>query len=67
MICVTHQPQVAAQGHYHCNVHKVSRNDHTVSQIQYLDHPAKIQEIARMLGGLTITAHTLAHAKELLL
>jgi len=62
VLCITHQPQTAAQGHQHLYVEKNTGQ----FQVRHLDHEAKIREVARMLGGLEITAHTLAHAKELM-
>lgn len=67
VLCVTHLPQVAAQGHHHLHVNKVTRKDSTYTGIDLLSTDAKVSEIARMLGGVKITDQTLAHAKELLL
>ncbi|MDX2165012.1 MAG: DNA repair protein RecN [Gammaproteobacteria bacterium] len=66
VICITHLPQVAAQGTHHISVSKTSTDDHTASQIKILNSEEKIQEIARMLGGVTITEQTIAHARELI-
>lgn len=66
VFCVTHQPQVAASAHHHFVVEKHSDNEQTYSQIVPLINSEKIDEIARMLGGLTITEQTRSHAKELL-
>ena len=66
VFCVTHQPQVASCAHHHYRVEKQSDHQQTLTQIHLLDFGAKINEIARMLGGLTITDQTLSHAKELL-
>lgn len=66
VFCVTHQPQVAASAHHHFEVKKYSDNHQTFSQITTLNTEQKIEEIARMLGGLTITQQTRSHAKELL-
>ncbi len=66
VFCVTHQPQVAASAHHHFVVEKHSDNEQTFSQIVPLRHLDKVDEIARMLGGLTITEQTRSHAKELL-
>lgn len=66
IFCVTHQPQVAASAHHHFVVAKYSDNEQTYSSILPLDNREKIDEIARMLGGLTITDQTRSHAKELL-
>ena len=66
VLCITHLPQVAAQGHHHIKVDKVNRNNMTFSHIQHLVGAEKVQEIARMLGGVEITKTTLAHAKEMI-
>ena len=67
VFCVTHQPQVAAAAHHHCLVEKYNDQQHTYSRILPLAQPAKIDEIARMLGGLMITTQTRSHAEELIL
>ena len=67
VFCVTHQPQVASAAHHHFLVEKSSDNQHTYCQVLALANEAKIDEIARMLGGLTITQQTRSHAHELLL
>ncbi len=66
VFCVTHQPQVAASAHNHFRVEKQSDNKQTFTQIINLKSIDKVDEIARMLGGLTITELTRSHAKELL-
>ncbi|WP_133129919.1 DNA repair protein RecN [Legionella yabuuchiae] len=66
VFCVTHQPQVAASAHHHFVVEKHSDNQQTYSRIIALEPSDKIDEIARMLGGLKITEQTRSHAKELL-
>jgi DNA repair protein RecN (Recombination protein N) len=66
VFCVTHQPQVAASAHNHFVVEKQSDNKQTITRITLLKSADKIDEIARMLGGLTITEQTRSHAKELL-
>ena len=66
VLCVTHLPQVAVQGHQHFRVVKTSTQDHTESRVIHLDPENRKQEIARMLGGIEITAQSLAHAGELL-
>ena len=66
LFCVTHQPQVASCAHHHFMVEKYTDNEQTFSRVIPLADPDKIDEIARMLGGLTITAQTRSHAKELL-
>jgi DNA repair protein RecN (Recombination protein N) len=64
--CVTHQPQVAASAHHHFEVKKYTENQQTFSLITRLTPENKIEEIARMLGGLTITPQTRVHAQEML-
>jgi DNA repair protein RecN (Recombination protein N) len=66
VLCVTHLPQVASQGNQHFQVSKRNQAGKTVSQIEALDSKARVEEIARMLGGLEITATTRKHARELL-
>lgn len=67
VICVSHQPQVAAQAHQHLSVSKQSVDGQTDSQMTLLSDEEKIAEIARMLGGLKLTDQTMAHAREMLL
>jgi DNA repair protein RecN (Recombination protein N) len=67
VLCVTHLPQVASQANQHFQVAKgTTANGKTVSHIDVLDNKARIEEVARMLGGLEITATTRKHARELL-
>ena len=66
VLAVTHLPQVAACGEHHWQVKKHLADDKTISEIQVLDHTGRIEEIARMLGGETITDTTRSHAAELL-
>jgi DNA repair protein RecN (Recombination protein N) len=66
VLCVTHLPQVAAQGHTHLRVSKAADGGNTHSQIETLDTGARGEEIARMLGGIEITKETRAHAKQML-
>lgn len=66
VLCVTHLPQVAACAHQHFEVSKQQQNQQTLSQTQLLDNAQRVEEIARMLGGMTITDTTRQHAKELL-
>ena len=65
-LCVTHLPQVAAQGHAHLMVSKHSDGDATRTHIERLDARARRDELARMLGGIEITRETRAHAKKML-
>ncbi len=66
VLCVTHLPQVAAKAHHHFKVEKKQTKNSTATQIVLLDKKERIQEVARMLGGITITQNTLAHAEEML-
>ena len=66
VLCVTHLPQVAAQANWQWQVRKTTRDGVTLSSIQPLDDGGRVQEIARMLGGVDITEITLQHASELL-
>ena len=65
VLCVTHLPQVAAQAHQHFKVDKQTDGASTHTQVLPLDASARVTEIARMLGGLELTASTLAHAREM--
>ena len=66
VLCVTHLPQVAAQGHQHVKVSKQSSDNKTLAESRTLTEKESLEEIARMLGGVKITKRTLAHAKEML-
>jgi DNA repair protein RecN (Recombination protein N) len=66
VLCVTHLPQVASQANQHFQVSKSSVAGKTVSRIDALDNKGRVEEVARMLGGLEITATTRKHAQELL-
>jgi len=66
IFAITHLPQVAAQSLNHYKVSKEQINGETVSQIILLDDSGRVEELARMLGGVKITDTTIEHAKELL-
>lgn len=66
VFCVTHLPQVAAQGHQHLLVQKQTSGEGTQSSVLALEVDQRTAEIARMLGGVRITEQTLAHAREML-
>ncbi len=67
VLCVTHLPQVASQANQHFQVAKSTlASGKTASRIDILDAKARVEEVARMLGGLEITATTRKHARELL-
>ncbi len=65
VLCVTHLPQVAAQGHHHLQVTKSGESGTVQTRVVPLDRDLRVQEVARMLGGVKITDQTLAHAKEM--
>ena len=66
VMCVTHLPQVAAQAHHHLQVSKLTGDKTTRTRIRPLTGNERVEEIARMLGGQTITASTRQHAREML-
>jgi len=66
VLCVTHLPQVAAQAHQQLRVRKETRDGETHTRIEPLDPGARMEEIARMLGGTEITQRTRDHAREML-
>ena len=65
VLCVTHLPQVASQAHQHLYVKK-DQAETTSSTVDLLDTKQRIEEVARMLGGVNMTENTLAHAEEML-
>nr|VFJ62301.1 MAG: DNA replication and repair protein RecN [Candidatus Kentron sp. FW] len=66
VLCITHLPQVASQAHHHLKVRKCIDRDSTKVDLASLEETTRVQEIARMLGGVRITDKTLAHAREML-
>ena len=66
VLAVTHLPQVAACGQQHWQVRKHNSKGQTVSEINVLNATDRVNEIARMLGGETITDTTRSHAREML-
>ena len=66
VLCVTHLPQVAACAHQHFEVSKQLVGQVTTSHIDLLSDSQRVEEIARMLGGMTITETTRQHAQEML-
>lgn len=66
VLCVTHLPQVAACADWQWRIAKVERGGPTVSEVTVLGRDERIEEIARMLGGVNITATTREHAAEML-
>ena len=66
VLCVTHLPQVAARGDQHFVVSKAMVDARPVSRIAALERKARVEELARMLGGVEITETTRKHAREML-
>ena len=66
VMCVTHLPQVAGCGHHHFFVSKTTDGEMTETHMQPLNKRARLQELARLLGGSEVTRNTLANARELL-
>lgn len=66
VLCITHLPQVAAQAHQHLRVSKQAHDERTATAVERLPCDARVDEIARMLGGVNITERTRAHAAEML-
>lgn len=66
VLCVTHQPQVAALAHQHLQVSKQTEQDNTHTLVEALKEGERVVEVARMLGGVEITSQTLSHAKEMI-
>lgn len=65
VLTVTHLPQVAAQGHNHLFVHKARGADETRTAVAELNGDARVEEVARMLGGVDLTEQSLAHARQM--
>jgi DNA repair protein RecN (Recombination protein N) len=66
VLCVTHLPQVAARANWQWQVAKGGESGQIRSRVTMLDADARVEEIARMLGGVDITAITRQHAQEML-
>jgi DNA repair protein RecN (Recombination protein N) len=66
VLCVTHLPQVASQAHHHLAVRKHARRGRVETSIEPLAGKARIEEIARMAGGVEVTEQALAHAAALI-
>jgi len=66
VLCITHLPQIACHGDIHYRVSKSVRNGRTATQVDRLSDAARLEEIARMLGGIEVTEATRRHAREML-
>ncbi len=66
VLCVTHQPQVAAQGHHHFYISKSTDKGNTRTTVEVIEDEQRVAEVARMSGGIAISEQTLSHAREML-
>jgi len=66
VICITHLPQIARFGDNHFLIYKQVKNKRTRTHIEPLGPEQRVQEVARMLGGVKISQTTLEHAREML-
>ncbi len=66
VFCITHLPQIASLADSHYGVGKNVKNDRTITEVRLLDKKERIDEVARMLGGKTITEATMKHAEEMI-
>lgn len=66
ILCITHLPQVASQAHIHFKVEKQQTKSDTTTQISLLNTAQRVQELARLMGGLAVTPEALAYAQALL-
>ena len=66
ILCITHLPQIAAAGTHNYKIYKESDDSSTFTHLEMLDENAKVMEIARLIGGATVTENTLISAKELI-
>jgi DNA repair protein RecN (Recombination protein N) len=66
VICITHLPQIAKYAERHLLVAKSTRGNRTVTSIRTLDPDSRVEELARMTSGATVTKASLAHAREML-
>lgn len=66
ILSITHLAQVASHGHSHLRIEKQTKDESTFTRVIELETPQRIEELARMMGGLTVTEQTLGHAKEML-
>ncbi len=65
VLCVTHQPQVASQGHRHLRVSKHSNGKQNQTRVELLSRPQRVEEVARMLAGIDVTQCSRDHAEEM--
>ena len=65
LLCITHLPQIAAMADNHFIIEKTVKRDKTITSVRELSKEAQIEEIARMLGGVSITETTLQNARDM--
>ncbi|MCE0454984.1 DNA repair protein RecN [Staphylococcus haemolyticus] len=66
VICISHLPQVASMSNHHLLISKASNDDRTITQVKELENDDKIDEIARMISGASVTKLTKENAKEMI-
>ena len=66
VLCVTHQAQIAALADSHYLIEKQFENDRTYTDVTLLDHIGRVNELARIIGGVNITQAALSHAEDML-
>ena len=65
MICITHLPQIAAMADTHFQIEKTVSKERTITRIRELEEEESVEELARMLGGASITENVLNNAREM--
>ena len=66
VICISHLPQVASMSDHHLLISKMTKNDRTTTQVKELKIEDKIDEIARMISGASVTELTRENAREMI-
>ena len=66
VLCITHLPQVASSGDYHKHIYKIEENGRTKTEIKDLSKEERIEEVALMLSGDSLSLYALNHARELI-
>jgi DNA repair protein RecN (Recombination protein N) len=66
VLCITHLPQIAARGDVQYRIEKTVRGSRTVTRVDRLDDEGRVDEITRMIGGASVSAHVRASARELI-
>ena len=66
MLCVTHQAQIAALADFHYLIRKQVEQGRTFTEVVPLDHSGRVSELARIIGGVSITEAAVSHAEDML-